>query len=143
MRKRQTLMRAIGRARRAWDNHVKHVTLVEGIPDSYRTVLMFLLRHPGSTQRNIAEFAGITTSAVNQVVKNMQEESYVVKETDPVDKRNCKLYLTEKGTVIATEVFNKLDASDDAITTHFGAENEAELIALLDELTEYIQEELL
>ncbi|MBE7067588.1 MAG: winged helix-turn-helix transcriptional regulator [Ruminococcaceae bacterium] len=143
MRKRQTLMRAIGRARRAWDNHVKHVTLIEGIPDSYRTVLMFLLRHPGSTQRNIAEFAGITTSAVNQVVKNMQEESYVVKETDPVDKRNCKLHLTEKGTVIATEVFNKLDASDDAITTHFGAEKEAELIALLDELTEYIQEELL
>ena len=142
MKKRKTLMRSVSRARRAWNNYVKEVALAEGVPDSYRTVLMFLLRHPGSAQRNIAEFAGITTSAVNQVVKSMAEEEYLIKETDPGDKRNSKLYLTEKGTVVATEIFEKLDAADDAITRRIGAEKEAELIAILDELTEFIGREL-
>ena len=142
MKKRQTLMRAVGRSRRAWDNYVKAVTQAEGIPDSYRTVLMFLLRHPGSGQRDIAEFANITTSAVNQAVKSMIEEKHLIKETDTADKRNSKLYLTDKGTAVASKVFDKLDAADDAITARIGAEKEEELMALLDELTEYIRRDL-
>lgn len=142
MKKRQTLMRSVVKTRRAWNNFVREVALEEGIPDSYRTVLMYLLRHPGAGQRNIAEFAGITTSAVNQAVKSMLEENYLVKETDASDKRNSKLYLTEKGEVVATEVFKKLDAADDAISLRIGAEKEAELIALLDEITEYIRRDL-
>ncbi len=142
MNKRQTLMRAVAKARRAWNSYVKEVALAEGIPDSYRTVLMFLLRHPGAGQRNIAEFACITTSAVNQVVKSMLEEGYLVKETDPGDKRNSKLYLTQKGTGVATRVFEKLDAADDAITKHIGAEKEAELIQFLEELSEYVGRDL-
>lgn len=142
MKKRKTLMRSVAKARRAWNNYVKDVTLSIGIPDSYRTVLMYLLRHPGSGQRNIAEFAGITTSAVNQAVKSMLEESYLIKETDASDKRNTKLFLTEKGTEAASLVFERLDAADDAITEHIGAEREAELIALLDELSEYVGRDL-
>ena len=142
MKKRQTLMRAVGRARRAWDNHVKAVTQAEGIPDSYRTVLMFLLRHPGSGQRDIAEFASITTSAVNQAVKSMLEEGYLTKETGIADKRNSRLYLTEKGSIVAARVFEKLDTADDAITARIGAEKEAELIAFLDGLAEFIRKDL-
>ena len=142
MKKRQTLMRAVGRARRAWDNHVKAVTQAEGIPDSYRTVLMFLLRHPGSGQRDIAEFASITTSAVNQAVKSMLDEGYLTKETGIADKRNSRLYLTEKGSTVAARVFEKLDTADDAITERIGAEKEAELIAFLDGLAEFIRKDL-
>ena len=142
MTKRQTLMRAMGKARRAWNNHVREIALAEGIPDSYRTVLMFLLRHPGSSQRNIAEFASVTTSAVNQVVKSMQEEDYLRKEVDPSDKRNSKLYLTEKGESVAQKLYTRLDASDDAITAMIGAEKETELIAFLDKLADYIRKDL-
>lgn len=143
MTKRRTLMRAIAKTRRAWNNHVKEIALAEGIPDSYRTVFMFLLRHPGSSQRNIAEFAGVTTSAINQVVKSMLEEDYLRKEVDPSDKRNSKLYLTDKGTGVASKLFAKLDASDDAITAMIGAEKEAELIAFLEQLADYIRKDLI
>lgn len=129
-------------ARQAWQNHVREIAHAEGIPDSYRTILMFLLRHPGSSQRNIAEFAGVTTSAVNQTVKIMLEEDYLRKETDPSDKRHTKLYLTGKGAAIATRVYERLDASDDAITAMIGAEKEAELIALLEEVAQFIRKEL-
>lgn len=142
MKKRQTLMGSIGKVRSAWSSHVREAALAEGIPDSYRTVLMFLLRHPGSNQRNIAEFAGVTTSAVNQAVKSLLEEDYLRKEVDASDKRNSKLYLTEKGDSIAQRLFAKLHASDDAITAMIGAEKEAELIAFLDNLADYIRKDL-
>ena len=142
MKKRQTLMRSVANARNAWNSYLKEVALAEGIPNSYRTVLMFLLRHPGSSQRNIAEFAGITTSAVNQAVKSMQEEDYLRNETDPSDKRNSKLYLTEKGENIAQKLFARLDAADRTITAKIGAEKEAELIAFLDQLADYIRKDL-
>lgn len=142
MKKRKTIMRAMARARSAWSNHVRELTLAEGIPDSYRTVLMFLCRHPGSSQRSIAEFAGVTTSAINQTVKSMLEDGHLRKEVDPTDKRNSQLYLTEKGESTAQTLIGKLDASDDAITAMLGAEKEAELIALLDELAEYIRKDL-
>ena len=142
MKQRKTLMRAVGRARRAWDSLVRSVTLSEGIPDSYRPVLLYLLRHPGAGQKNVAEFASITNSAVNQAVKSMLAEGYLVKETDPCDKRNTKLFLTEKGSAIACRVFEKLDAADDAITARLGAEREVELIETLECLAEYIREDL-
>ena len=142
MNKRPTVMRALAKTRRAWNNHVKDIALAEGIPDSYRQVIMFLFHHPGSGQRSMAEFIGVTTSAVNQVVKSMKEEAYLRKETDPSDKRGCRLYLTEKGESVAVRLHEKLNASDDAITALIGAEKEKELIDILDQLTEYIRKEL-
>ncbi|MBQ7886903.1 MAG: MarR family transcriptional regulator [Clostridia bacterium] len=140
MDRRKTLMRAVGKARRAWEQHVREIALSAGIPESYRTVIMYLYRHPGAGQRSIAEFAEITTSAVNQTVKSMLTEGYLSKETDESDKRNSKLYLTEKGKETAKKLYEKLDVSDDAITALIGVEKEAELIALLENVAAHIRE---
>ena len=142
MKRRQTLMRAVGRTHRAWQSHVRKLTVAEGIPDSYRTVLLFLHRHPGSPQRAIAEFANVTTSAINQTVKTMLEEGYINKEPDPADKRNNRLFLTEKGDEVAQRLYGKLDASDDAITAMIGEEREKELIGFLETLADYIRKDL-
>ena len=142
MRKRWTLMNGIARARCAWNNHVREISLAEGIPDSYRQVIMFLHRNPGSGQRGIAEFVGVTTSAINQVVKSMLEEGYLRKEADPSDKRSCKLYLTEAGEDAADRLRKKLDESDAAITAFLGREKEEELMEILHQLTDFIRKDL-
>ncbi|MBQ8620145.1 MAG: MarR family transcriptional regulator [Clostridia bacterium] len=139
MHRRKTLMRAVARARRAWELHVREIALSAGIPESYRTVLMYLYRHPGAGQRSIAEFAEITASAVNQTVKSMLADGYLCKETDESDKRNSRLYLTEKGEETAAQLYEKLNVSDDAITALIGAEKEAELIALLENVAAHIR----
>ena len=97
MEKKKTVMKAVMRTRRAWDNHMKEIASLVGISDSYRHVIMLLSRKPGASQRVIAEFAQVTTSAVNQTVKSMILEGYVCKKTDDCDKRQSKLFLTEKG----------------------------------------------
>lgn len=142
MPKRKTLMRAVAKARYAWQTYERDIALAEGIPNSYRIVFMFLLRHPGANQRNIAEFAGVTTSAVNQAVSSMLAEDYLRKEIDTSDKRNSKIYLTEKGIAIAEKLYAKLDVADDTITAMIGADKEAELIAFLEQLADYIRKDL-
>lgn len=142
MSKRWTLMHGIARARTAWSDHVRKIAQEEGIPDSYRPVIMFLYRNPGASQKSIADFLNVTASAVNQVVKSMSDEGYLRKETDPVDKRSCKLYLTAHGEELAVRLYRRLDESDDAITAFIGAEQEDALMKLLHELTDFIQKEL-
>lgn len=142
MPKRRTFMHGIARARRAWHEHVRQIALEEGIPDSYRPVLMFLYRNPGASQKSIAEFLNVTTSAVNQVVKSMIDDGYLRKESAPSDKRSFRLFLTEEGEEIAGRLRKRLDKSDDAITAFIGAEREEELMTFLHELTDFIQKEL-
>ena len=142
MKKRWTLMYGMARDRCAWNAYMRKITLSEGIPDSYRPVIMFLRRNPGASQRSIAQFHDVTTSAINQVVKNMLAEGYLRKESDPSDKRSCKLYLTEKGEDAACRLRKKLDDADDAITAFVGEEREKELMDLLHQLTDFIQNEL-
>lgn len=136
-------MRAVGRARRAWEQRVREIALAAGIPESYRSVIMYLYAHPGAGQRSIAEFADITASAVNQTVKSMLNEGYLRKETDESDKRNSRLYLTERGKETADRLHEKLDVWDEDITALIGAEKEAELIALLEKAADYIRRDLI
>lgn len=135
-------MHGIARAMRAWNEQVRQIAQQEGIPDSYRPVIMFLHRNPGASQKSIAEFMNVTTSAVNQVVKSMVEEGFVQKEPDPADGRSYKLYLTEKSEDVACRLKKRLSESDDAITAFIGAEKEEELMELLHELTDFIRKEL-
>ena len=135
-------MREMARTRHAWNEYVREAASEEGIPDSYRPVIMFLHHHPGFSQRSTAEFVGVTTSAINQIVKSMLEEGYLRKETDPSDKRSSKLYLTEKGSAVALRLHEKLGEADDAITELIGAQREEELMNLLEQLTDFIRREL-
>lgn len=137
-----TLMRAIGKTRRAWQQYVRACALSAGIPDSYRVVIMYLYHHPGAGQRDVAEYAEITTSAVNQAVKSMQAEGYLCKETDPSDKRNSRLYLTDRSIAIAETLHRQLAQADQSITDLIGAEKEAEMIALLEKVTDYIRKDI-
>ena len=142
MEKKKTVMKAVMRTRRAWDNHMKEIASLVGISDSYRHVIMLLSRKPGASQRVIAEFAQVTTSAVNQTVKSMILEGYVCKKTDDCDKRQSKLFLTEKGKETAEMLREQLEHSDSVITSLITPEKEAEMIELLEKITVCIQRDL-
>lgn len=142
MRGKQTLMRAVSHTRRVWSQYMRQIAQDVGIPDSYRPVIMFVHRNPGAGQRSIADFHGTTTSAINQTVQSMVAEGYLRKESDPADKRSYKLYLTDRGEELAHRVHERIDAADEAITAYVSQEKENELIAFLDELTEFIRRDL-
>lgn len=140
--RKRSVMMAIGRTRRAWVDHTRAVAQEIGIPDSYRTVISFLSRHPGTNQKEIAEFANITTAAVNQTIKEMVADGYVRKETDENDRRHTKIFLTAKGEETGLKVREKLSHSDDVITAAITPEKEAEMIELLNKIYDCIRRDL-
>ncbi len=140
--KKRTLMCSVARTRKAWDQYVRKIASELGIPESYRRTLLFLHRHPGAGQKDIADFEAVTTSAVNQVVKHMEGDGYVRKEADPADKRSSRLFLTEKGLEIARSLLERLEEADGAITRFLSPEKEEELQVLLEGLTQYIRKDL-
>ena len=121
---------------------MRKCALEVGIPDSYRTVIMFLSRHPGTNQKELAEFSNKTTAAVNQTVKEMQTKGYVNMEVDESDRRYTKLYLTAKGNEKSDMLREKLRNSDDIITGFIGREREDEIVSLLNDVYKVIKEEL-
>jgi DNA-binding MarR family transcriptional regulator len=121
---------------------MRKCALEVGIPDSYRMAIMFLSKHPGANQKQLAEFANKTTAAVNKTVKEMQSDGFVMMETDENDRRYTRLFLTEKGSLKADVLRDRLHRSDDIITARITKDREEELIALLNEVYGVIKEEL-
>jgi len=139
---KKTLMMVLGRTQKEWVNHMRKCALEVGIPDSYRTIIMFLSKNPGANQKMLAEFSNKTTAAINQTVKEMQSKGYLEKRTDESDQRFTKLYLTEKGMKKSELLRERLHMSDVCITSIITEEKESEMIELLNKLCNIIREEL-
>lgn len=135
-------MMALGRTQKEWVNHMRKCALEVGIPDSYRMIIMFLSRHPGANQKELAEFSNKTTAAVNQTVKEMQANGYLQMETDESDRRFTRLFLTERGMEKSQLLRKRLHKSDEVITKLIGEEKEDEIVALLNEVYKVIKEGL-
>ncbi|MCC8045124.1 MAG: MarR family winged helix-turn-helix transcriptional regulator [Clostridiales bacterium] len=138
----KTLMRTIRDTYKLWTDYMKSIAAEAGIPDSYRLVLPYLLRHPGASQKELAQFRGITTASVSQIVKEMELTGYLEKRTDPRDQRYVNLYLTKKGEDCAGELHRKLCEADEKITELLTPERERELMERMWELSDIIKEEL-
>ena len=121
---------------------MKSIAISSGVPESYGMILTFLARHPGVSQKELAAHRNITTSSISQTVKEMQLTGYIKKEVDEKDQRYIKLFLTEKGYSCAKEIISKIHLADDRITELTTPKKEAELISMMEKLTEIIKKEL-
>ncbi len=139
---KRRIMMALSWTHKEWEKHMRKCALEIGVPDSYRTAIMFLSRNPGANQKMMAEFANKTTAAINQTVKEMQLNGYIRKETDENDQRYTKLFLTEKGMEKAELLRARLRKSDDLITSAITEEREQEMIEMLNMLCNVIRRDL-
>lgn len=135
----EPLMRTILRTNKQWTLYRRKISQEIGIPDSYRMILMYLNRHPGANQKEIAEFRDSTTSSVNQTVKEMILTGYLEKQTDETDQRCTKLYLTEKGLQCAGQIRQRIEEAEEKIARFITPEKKKEIIDLLTSLSEQIQ----
>lgn len=136
------LMLVIRDTYKLWSNYMRMVAAGAGVPDSYRMILTFLLRNPGASQKELAAHCGITTASVSQTVKEMGMTGYLKKESDPLDQRYVKLYLTEKGTSCAEQIREKIRRADGQISARLTWEKEQQMRELLAQLERIIEKEL-
>jgi DNA-binding MarR family transcriptional regulator len=59
-------------------------------------VLSRLWEEDGLSQQEISERSGVAKPNISTYVDNLEKNDYVVRVDDPVDRRNYKIYMTQK-----------------------------------------------
>ena len=141
MKEEKTLMMLVGAVFREWREYTQGVAGRVGISDAYRPVVIYLSRHPGAGQKEIADFHGVSGAAISRTVKDMLRDGYLRRETDAEDGRCARLYLTDRGLAASAYVRDILHGTDALITEALTPGKEAELRAALGTVRAVIREE--
>lgn len=139
---RKPLMLTVKHTDRAWMGYMRKIALEAGIPDSYRTIIMFLARNGEASQKQLAEFSQTTYAAVSRTVKEMELTGYINKTTDDGDRRYAKLSLTEKGWECDRKIRDRIHQAEHTIADSLGEKKEREMIEILENISKLIKEQL-
>lgn len=71
--------------------------------------ITFLHRHPGTSQDTLCSTFYVEKCTVSKRVKQMENMGYIRREVDEADRRQNKLYLTEKGEELVPVIHRCLD----------------------------------
>lgn len=123
----RTLMMLVCTAHREWRSYRKRASMELGIPEPYHHIIMYLRRHSGASQKEVADFCEKTPAAISSTIKDMINDGYIVREVSKEDQRQAILKLTDKGMVSAQGITDKLHTADAAITQILTKAKEDEL----------------
>ena len=92
-----------------------------GLSHAQMSMLYLLFYHKSSSPKQIAEFLGITKSAVTQLLDPLVDEGLVKRQPDPKDRRYVQLSLTTDGRAVlkkmATHKFAGLRSRLESLST--------------------------
>ena len=85
-----------------------------GVYRSQHQILMYLSNHPEASQKDIAEFLGVSTATIAVTLKKLEKAGYILRMSDPKDNRCNRILLSTKGEDIVTqsrEIFFRVEKS--------------------------------
>lgn len=94
-------------------------------------IVLHVDRHPGLSQDAVAGHLYLDKCSVARKVKKLEELGCLYRETDPSDRRQNKLFLTEKGRELAPAIREYLGQWGDEVTSGLTEEEKETLITLL------------
>lgn len=106
-----------------------------GFSGAMYMILLHVDRHPGVSQDNISTHMYIDKCNVARRTKKLEELGYLYRETDPGDRRQNNLYLTQKGKELIPIIKTYLYQWGRNITADLNSREQDTLIALLSKMT--------
>lgn len=85
---------------------------------------------------DLGEHLGVTNAAASQMVDRLVQAGYLAREEDPVDRRNKRLTLTEKGRALIQESIAARGRWMEELTNEFAPQDQEDIIRALTYLTE-------
>lgn len=106
-----------------------------GFSGAMYMILLHVNRRPGASQDSIATHMNIDKCNVARRTKRLEELGYLYRETDPTDRRQNNLYLTQKGADLVPLVQDYLDQWCLRVTAELSKEERDVLLSLLTRMT--------
>ncbi|MEN2257313.1 MarR family transcriptional regulator [Paraclostridium benzoelyticum] len=92
--------------------------------------LVELYKGDGRSQEDLAETLNIDKGTTARAIKKLEEEGFLTREKDEIDKRAYKLYLTDKGKSVKTSIYEVLSKWEIYMTTNL-TEEEHDIVRTL------------
>jgi DNA-binding MarR family transcriptional regulator len=74
---------------------------------AHHRALYFIGRHPGQTVGHLLSILKVTKQSISRVLKDLLEQEYVEQKSGPRDRRERRLWLTEKGVKLEKELTDR------------------------------------
>lgn len=81
-----------------------------------------LIQNNGVTQDELTKLVKVDKAATARMVKSLEQKGYVTRETDPKDKRNKRIYLTETGKLKYEPITHALRQFNQELTSEWTEE---------------------
>lgn len=108
-----------------------------GLTFAQSRILRFLAEHGGqATQKEIEDYAHVSHPTVVGIVTRMEQGGFLTTCTDPADKRNKIVSLTDKAKDINLEIRRSIDMSEREILKSFTDEETEQLRGYLTRICE-------
>ena len=76
---------------------IRKIMIKEDLHFGQHPILWALHTHKASTQIELAHHLGVSAASINNSVRRLANAGFLIKETDEVDQRKSRIFLTEKG----------------------------------------------
>ncbi|MWC31287.1 MarR family winged helix-turn-helix transcriptional regulator [Paenibacillus sp. MMS18-CY102] len=106
-------------------NFLDHRLEKLGITNSQLGVLMMLWEEQGVTQKQIVRVLGIQPASTTFLLKGLEEKGLIRRETDKVDTRVNRIYLTESGEALQPDALAIVEEGEQRIRQQFSEEEVA------------------
>jgi MarR family transcriptional repressor of mepA len=103
-------------------------------------LLKFLVHHDGMTHSEIAERLEISPAAVTKVIKRLEEQNMLKRQSDPKDDRISRVFIQPEGKRVADNIRNVFIQLDECMFQGFSEEELEQLHGFLVRMQSNLQQ---
>lgn len=120
-------------------NRVQTLLKALGLYRGQPALLGALWEQEGLTHTELAQRLGVQPATITKMVNRMERAGFVVRRQDPVDQRVSRVYLTEAGHAIRTDVERIWEVLEREAFAGFNAEERTLLAQFFRRIRENLQ----
>jgi DNA-binding MarR family transcriptional regulator len=105
-----------------------------GIKGGQFEYFLFIYQNEGINQSQLAKIKNVGKASVTKAVKILEENDFIYREVDEKDKRNYKLYPSQKGKKYVDSMLEQRTAMEEIIFESFSEKEKETLVSLLSRM---------
>ncbi len=118
-------------AARALSRELSQRLVAHGALKGQWAVLMFLWAQEGQTQRELSRQVAIEDATMVRTIDRMERDGLVRRERNPQDRRQIKIFLTEKGSALRDTLVPEAIAGNQSAMRGLSEDEQRQLLDLL------------
>lgn len=121
----------LAKANQKSQSYLKKKLQPYGLTSVQHLILEVVMEHEGLTTGEIGKLLISDNATVSGVLDRMEESGWIVKETDPEDKRITRIFLGNKVKEMQQELMSERDLANEELLKNFSNEERVLLKRLL------------